>query len=243
MVTGSAWALAGLASVPQMIVFHTDMDNNTVLCESGFGRPGRPKWHRQAYITFITVVIFYIPTLLLIFCYTSVFITIAKKAREQRGPRKDAVQNGCKGSERVYLQSTASVSINRAKTKTLIMTIVIVLVFIICSAPYHVVEMIIAYAPNPRINSIWFAISGGAASANSCANPFIFLLFNVKRRGKRRKRDSASSTRTTTHVITGSTKTHNGAHYSKLELQSLTNQKRPSPTPQNSVKREADEYV
>lgn len=197
-----------MISIPQLIIFHTSVTNTTsgktvTLCESGFST-FRPKWHREAYVTYVSLMNFYIPLLLLIFCYTSIFVTIATKARSQQKSQSQRIplyQNGKGVKSRMYVQSTHSNSICRARLKTLVMTIVIITAFIVCSVPYHVVEMVYTYS-NVNISPMVWGIAGAAAPANSCVNSYIFLLFSTRCCGKSKKQTptpvlSLSSSRST----------------------------------------------
>jgi hypothetical protein len=79
----------------------------------------------------------------------------------------------------VHLTSTASSSLPKAKIKTLKMTLVIVLAFIVFGMPYFVAEMIMSYGNYRLLDRQVYAILGGVAPANSAANPYIFLLFSA----------------------------------------------------------------
>ena len=79
----------------------------------------------------------------------------------------------------VHLTSTGSSSLPKAKIKTLKMTLVIVVAFILFGLPYFVAEMIMSYGDYKSLNRAVYALLGGVAPANSAANPYIFLLFSA----------------------------------------------------------------
>ncbi|XP_013389346.1 cephalotocin receptor 2 [Lingula anatina] len=215
------WGAAALLSLPQLFLFHMRDDDGISRCENQFRY--KPKWHRQAYVTFVSLVVFFIPLLLLLFCYLSIFLKISRKANQQRLPQKPAkiVHQPDRKSDRVYLQSTPSTSIEKAKTKTLIMTIVIVAVFILCSTPYHVMEMIVTYI-TANVDPIWYGIFGSAAVANSVVNPYIFLIFNAKCTQKSssgvRARTGSNTTRSTFFTRGSVNRGSPPVAYSRVEL-------------------------
>lgn len=172
-LAGGGWLLAALLSLPVMGVFHTKThENGDTLCENIFR--GKPIWHRQIWMTWVTIVVFVIPFVMLIICYTRIFMEISKKA-EQSNSVKFRPQKG-----KVCLQSTHSSALPKAKVKTLKMTFVIVITFIICTMPYFIVEMILSYGNHCIISKKLYALLGGMAACNSATNPYVFLAFNLK---------------------------------------------------------------
>ena len=173
-----AWALSGLISIPMLIVFHVNIVEapgifqNKTVCENTFRY--RAHEERQAFLTFISIVVFYIPFFILIFCYVRIFLKISEKANESCNSKKQTIKPG-----KVHLQSTPSSSLPKAKVKTLKMTLVIVLVFVLCGLPYHILETVYSYGNFGQVPGLVAAILGGMASANSAANPYVFLLFNA----------------------------------------------------------------
>jgi hypothetical protein len=79
-LVGAGWVLASVLSLPQMGVFGVNVVGNRTLCESKFRE--RPLQERQAYLTFINVVVFMLPTIIMLTCYVRIFTKIASKAAE-----------------------------------------------------------------------------------------------------------------------------------------------------------------
>lgn len=79
----------------------------------------------------------------------------------------------------VHLQSTPSSSLPKAKIKTLKMTVVMVVAFILCGMPYPILEMIYSFGDHRIVSPELAGILGSMAVANSAANPYVFLLFNA----------------------------------------------------------------
>ncbi|RVE73248.1 hypothetical protein OJAV_G00048710 [Oryzias javanicus] len=105
-------------------------------------------WGLQTYVTWTTLVIFILP-----------------------------VTTGSKG---VWLPSRASgaASMSKARVKTLKITVVIVLAYIICWAPFFTVQLWSAWDTHAPKETATFTILMLLASLNSCANPCIYLLLS-----------------------------------------------------------------
>lgn len=171
-LTGVGWVLAILCATPMFYVFRLNTVGNSTKCENIFR--DLPRSHRQAFLTYAAIVAFLIPLVILIVCYVRIFMKIAQKAREHKTSKKQSIKPG-----KVQLQSTPSSSLPKAKIKTLKMTFVIVVVYIVCGLPYFVSEMIMSYGDHCIMSHNIYGLLGGIATANSSANPFVFLLFNA----------------------------------------------------------------
>ncbi|KAK7116649.1 hypothetical protein V1264_002288 [Littorina saxatilis] len=118
----------------------------------------------------------------------------------------------------IHLTSTGSSSLPRAKIKTLKMTLVIVVAFILFGLPYFVAEMIMSYGDYKSLNRSVYALLGGVAPANSAANPYIFLLFSANMqclRGLKLCPVQAESGRRHFMYSTASTRSDYSANYSR----------------------------
>ena len=181
-LAGVGWAAAALLSIPQFVVFHTNFVTeegpfqNMTVCESIFRL--RPMIHRQAYLVFISLVVFYIPLLIITVCYVRIFVQIRRRAREGTNPsgKEQPVRCG-----KIQLQSSQCSSFNKAKIKILKMTVVVVATFAVCNFPYHLLEMIYSFGDHTGVSPTLASILGGMAVANSSVNPFVFLAFNATR--------------------------------------------------------------
>jgi len=72
------WSVSALMSIPQLGIYSVNVVANKTVCESVFRR--RPISHRQAYLTFINLVVFFIPSLVMFVCYFRIFSKISAKA-------------------------------------------------------------------------------------------------------------------------------------------------------------------
>ncbi|XP_070695371.1 vasopressin V2 receptor-like [Pempheris klunzingeri] len=68
--------------------------------------------------------------------------------------------------------------VSAAMSKTLRMTLVIVLVYSLCWAPFFSVQLWAAWDPNPPQNGAVFTLLMLLASLNSCTNPWIYSAFS-----------------------------------------------------------------
>ncbi|KAI4874375.1 hypothetical protein NFI96_017461, partial [Prochilodus magdalenae] len=68
--------------------------------------------------------------------------------------------------------------VSRAMSKTVRMTLVIVLVYTICWSPFFIVQLWAAWDPNPPDQGVAFTILMLLASLNSCTNPWIYTAFS-----------------------------------------------------------------
>lgn len=173
-MAGFGWLMAGLCSLPMLGVFRVNTSGDVTKCENIFR--DRPNWHRQIWVTYICFSVFFIPLFILVCCYSRIFLKVAQKANENtnKKPLRFKTQTG-----KVYLQSTHSTALPKAKIKTLKLTCVIIVVFVVCTAPYFIVEMIMSFGDHCLISEVLYGLLGGMAACNSAANPFIFLAFNI----------------------------------------------------------------
>ena len=172
-MAGMGWAIAALSSVPMFFVFRLVERNGSERCENNFR--DKPLLHRQMFLTYIAVIVFFIPLIMLIICYARIFLKISQKASENvSSNRMSSIKPG-----KVHLQSTKSSSLPKAKIKTLKMTVVIVAIYIACGLPYFTAELIMSYGDHKIISPTLYSVLGAVAPANSAANPYVFLMFSI----------------------------------------------------------------
>lgn len=227
---------------------------NMTVCESIFRTT--PMWARKAYLTYVGIIVFYIPFSLIAVAYVRIFLKIARRASDRdiiktvpvstsrnksfaiSASRSGSLQRPLLGNsngniasahganslaasasaltvgqpsgngsldqgqglrpsksemllqppqpnqhprqqQRISIQSTHVASFVRAKTKTFKMTVVILAAFVICSLPYHVLEMIYSFGDHSAVPPWLAALLGSTAVANSAVNPYVFLAFSI----------------------------------------------------------------
>jgi len=173
-MAGLGWLMAALCSTPMLGIFHLNDINGQTRCENIFRM--RPEWHRDIWIIYIELCVFVFPFVVICTCYIRIFLKVSQKANENTNKQTMRFKSQ---TGKVYLQSTKSTSLPRAKIKTLKLTFAIILAFIICSTPYFIIELIMSFGDHCLISQQLYGIFGGMAPSNSAINPFIFLVFNV----------------------------------------------------------------
>uniref|UniRef100_A0A8C1HV32 Arginine vasopressin receptor 1Ab n=1 Tax=Cyprinus carpio carpio TaxID=630221 RepID=A0A8C1HV32_CYPCA len=177
IMIGSTWLCSLLLSTPQYFIFSlSEIQNGSDVydCWGHFIEP----WGIRAYITWITVGIFLIPVIILMICYGFICHSIWKnfKCKTKRGSPHSS-KNGMIGKA-----SVSSVTIiSRAKLRTVKMTFVIVLAYIVCWAPFFIVQMWSVWDENfswDDSENAAVTLSALLASLNSCCNPWIYMLFS-----------------------------------------------------------------
>uniref|UniRef100_A0A665UC04 Arg8-vasotocin receptor-like n=1 Tax=Echeneis naucrates TaxID=173247 RepID=A0A665UC04_ECHNA len=174
----STWMCSLLLSTPQYFIFSlSEIKNGSEVydCWAHFVEP----WGAKAYITWITVGIFLLPVVILVVCYSFICHSIwknikYKKRKTMAGP---AGKNGLIGKNSVSSVTT----ISRAKLRTVKMTFVIVLAYVVCWAPFFTVQMWSVWDEKFQwVDSENTAVTLSAllASLNSCCNPWIYMIFS-----------------------------------------------------------------
>ncbi|KAK5872343.1 hypothetical protein PBY51_013056 [Eleginops maclovinus] len=163
-----AWGVSLLGSLPQVFIFaQVQVAPGVFDCWADFIQP----WGLKTYITWTTLVIFIFPVITLVVCQVRICrviqINLYQKTQQQRNVG-------------LHLPSRASgvAGMSRARVKTLKMTVVIVLVYIVCWAPFFTVQLWSAWDAHAPKETATFTILMLLASLNSCANPCIYLLFS-----------------------------------------------------------------
>ncbi|KAE8615242.1 hypothetical protein XENTR_v10008450 [Xenopus tropicalis] len=172
----SAWIISFLLSIPQYFIFSFSPVNGSEVydCWAHFIQP----WGARAYITWMTASIFVVPVAILTTCYGFICYNIwrniqCKTKREENEGRK---------SHGLLSTSVSSVkTISRAKIRTVKMTLVIVTAYILCWAPFFIVQMRSVWDKNfewTDSEDIATTVTALLGSLNSCCNPWIYMFFS-----------------------------------------------------------------
>uniref|UniRef100_A0A8C6SI51 Arginine vasopressin receptor 1A n=1 Tax=Neogobius melanostomus TaxID=47308 RepID=A0A8C6SI51_9GOBI len=159
----STWVCSLVLSTPQYFIFSlSEIQNGS-----------------EAYITWITVGIFLVPVAILMICYGFICHSIWNniKYKKRKGTSGAAAKKGLIGKSSVSSITT----ISRAKLRTVKMTFVIVLAYIICWAPFFTVQMWSVWDKNFKWDdseNTAVTLSALLASLNSCCNPWIYMIFS-----------------------------------------------------------------
>lgn len=185
-----AWVSSILCSFPQILVFHVER------------HPLYP-WYEQCvtfnafhtraqelgYYFFCMFMMYTLPLLVIVFSYASILAEIYRRSRE---PLNDRFRRSSLGF------------LGRARSRTLKMTITIVVVFLVCWTPYYVMCVWHWIFPESaqhvdlRIQKALFLF----ACTNSCMNPIVYGAYNIRTRrrdpGQVRPRSTSSAAVTCT---------------------------------------------
>ncbi|KAJ8361128.1 hypothetical protein SKAU_G00176530 [Synaphobranchus kaupii] len=163
-----AWAISLVGSLPQIFIFsRVQVAPGVFDCWAEFIKP----WGLKTYVTWTTLAIFVLPVFTVVVCQVRICralqINLYIKTHQE-------------GESANPLPSRASsvVGVSKARIKTAKMTVVIVLAYIICWAPFFTVQLWSVWDANAPTESATFTILMLLASLNSCANPCIYLLFS-----------------------------------------------------------------
>uniref|UniRef100_A0A3Q1APF5 Vasopressin V2 receptor n=1 Tax=Amphiprion ocellaris TaxID=80972 RepID=A0A3Q1APF5_AMPOC len=168
----SAWGLSLLLSLPQVFIFsRSEVAPGIYECWGNFAE----SWGLKAYVTWMTVSVFILPVLIITVCQVRIFREIHNnlylKSERRLSPssitasRRDTPP--ARGGE-----------VSAAMSKTVRMTLVIVLVYSLCWAPFFSVQLWAAWDPDPPQNGAAFTLLMLLASLNSCTNPWIYSAFS-----------------------------------------------------------------
>ncbi|KAG8436059.1 hypothetical protein GDO86_007239, partial [Hymenochirus boettgeri] len=130
------WILSFLLSVPQIHIFSLQHVGNEVYdCRADFIQP----WGLKAYITWMTLTVYIIPVVILSICYGLISYKIWQNIR---------LKTVCESNVRLSSNRRATLSrvssvrlISKAKIRTVKMTFIIVLAYIVCWTPFFFAQM------------------------------------------------------------------------------------------------------
>ncbi|XP_060745104.1 arginine vasopressin receptor 1Ab [Tachysurus vachellii] len=175
LMIACSWLCSVVLSTPQYFIFslsEIEKGSEVYDCWGHFIEP----WGVRAYITWITIGIFLIPVAVLVMCYGFICRSIWKNVKCKT---KSGAAHGT--SALIGKASVSSVStISRAKLRTVKMTFVIVLAYVVCWAPFFIVQMWSVWDANfswDDSENTAVTLSALLASLNSCCNPWIYMLF------------------------------------------------------------------
>ncbi|KAG8185649.1 hypothetical protein JTE90_018526 [Oedothorax gibbosus] len=179
-----AWGFSFICSLPQSIIFHVkrhpDHPNFEQCVSFNFFTA---EYQRVAYNIFCMVALYAAPLAVIVFCYTKIMLEIRKRSLSTNtGPQVGA---STRARKRLALRMSNIAQVNRSRSRTLKMTIIIVFAFFFCWTPYVVIDLWYLFDPtsaealDSRLQSSLFMF----AVSNSCVNPLVYgsYVLNLKR--------------------------------------------------------------
>lgn len=179
-----AWIISAICSAPQSVVFrvqkHPQYENFTQCVTFLFFTESRPE-QRMAYNIFCMLGMYVVPLVIIIFAYSRIIWKISKKSKETRdGLQSEIGQTG----GRPHLRRSDVTNIEKARSRTLRMTTIIVIAFILCWTPYVVITMWFMFdersarSVDSRLHGAFFVF----AVSNSCVNPLVYGTYAINKR-------------------------------------------------------------
>ncbi|XP_061567528.1 putative gonadotropin-releasing hormone II receptor [Cololabis saira] len=167
-----AWTMSIVLSIPQVFIFHavtiTFPENFTQCTTRG---SFSTHWQETAYNMFTFSCLFLLPLAIMIICYTRIFIQISRKMT-----RKNF------SSDEPHLRCSKN-NIPKARMRTLKMSIVIVICFIVCWTPYYLLGLWYWFCPDDLEGKVSHSLTHILfifGLFNTCLDPVIYGLFTVR---------------------------------------------------------------
>ncbi|TDH16661.1 hypothetical protein EPR50_G00000260 [Perca flavescens] len=167
-----AWTMSALFSIPQMFIFH----NVTITYPANFTQCTTrgsfvTHWQETAYNMFTFSCLFLLPLVIMIVCYTRIFIQISKRMTKKNS-----------SSNEPHLRCSKN-NIPKARMRTLKMSIVIVICFIVCWTPYYLLGLWYWFFPEDLEGKVSHSLTHIlfiCGLFNACLDPIIYGLFTMR---------------------------------------------------------------
>ncbi|XP_076821435.1 mesotocin receptor-like [Clavelina lepadiformis] len=169
-----AWSLAFLFSIPQLPLWENKKVNSGVACKFSVISESFTKVYVFLYLVMIVI----IPAFALTYLYSMIATIIMRNIRAKRkansSRERDSRQNT---SNKNHLAPRASGigRIPEAKVKTVKMTLVIVIFYVVCTAPFYTTQVLVAFGFVQGNLTQKFVL---LLYVNSCVNPWIYMFFS-----------------------------------------------------------------
>ncbi|XP_036233493.2 cardioacceleratory peptide receptor isoform X3 [Bactrocera oleae] len=165
----AAWMVSVLFSLPILFLYEEKLIQGQLQCWIELGSP--EAW--QTYMCLVATTLFIVPALIISACYAIIVKTIWAKGSIFISAER------CNNNVATRRASSRGI-IPRAKVKTVKMTFVIVIVFILCWSPYIIFDLLQVFGriPKTQTNIAIATFIQSLAPLNSAANPLIYCVFS-----------------------------------------------------------------
>ncbi|XP_054082089.1 cardioacceleratory peptide receptor isoform X2 [Zeugodacus cucurbitae] len=165
----AAWVVSVIFSLPILFLYEEKLIQGQMQCWIELGSP--EAW--QTYMCLVAATLFVVPALTISACYAIIVKTIWAKGSIFIPSER------CNSNITTRRASSRGI-IPRAKVKTVKMTFVIVIVFILCWSPYIVFDLLQVFGriPKTQTNIAIATFIQSLAPLNSAANPLIYCIFS-----------------------------------------------------------------
>lgn len=128
----AAWCVSLLGGLPQLFIFsQVEVAPGVHDCWAQFIKP----WGLRAYVTWTTLVIFVVPVLTVLVCQVRICRALRANLHMKAQPAGETV---CKP---LPTRTSSVAGLSKARVRTVKMTVVIVLAYVICWAPFFTVQL------------------------------------------------------------------------------------------------------
>ncbi|KAF2364311.1 G protein-coupled receptor rhodopsin-like [Trinorchestia longiramus] len=185
-LVAAAWLLSAVFAAPSLWLFREAEVQGMKQCWISFPEP----WHWQLYMVLVALTLFVIPCLLISLCYIVIVHTIWSKSQlmlprnpgnsgDEKKKKNGAAATATAAVDEDCRRASSRGLIPKAKVKTVKMTLVIVVVFILCWSPYIVFDLLQVFGLAPN-NQALATLMQSLAPLNSAANPVIYCWFSTR---------------------------------------------------------------
>uniref|UniRef100_A0A665V4N1 Type II GnRH receptor n=1 Tax=Echeneis naucrates TaxID=173247 RepID=A0A665V4N1_ECHNA len=167
-----AWTMSTLFSVPQIFIFH----NVTITYPANFTQCTTrgsfvAHWLETTYNMFTFCCLYLLPLVIMIICYTRIFIQISKHMTKRSLSNNEP-----------HLRCSKN-NIPKARMRTLKMSIIIVICFIVCWTPYYLLGLWYWFFPDDLEGKVSHSLTHILfifGLFNACLDPIIYGLFTIR---------------------------------------------------------------
>ncbi|XP_029282883.1 gonadotropin-releasing hormone II receptor-like isoform X2 [Cottoperca gobio] len=157
-----AWSLSLLLASPQLFLFRAVIAEAVDFTQCASHGSFRRRWHETLYNMFHFTTLYVVPLMVMSCCYSRILLHIHLQHRRDKGES--------------YLRRSGTDIIPKARMKTLKMTVVIVLSFVVCWTPYYLLGIWYWFQPNmlhvtPEYVHHGLFVFG---NLNTCCDPVIY---------------------------------------------------------------------
>lgn len=159
----AAWCVSLVGSLPQIFIFsRVEVAPGVHDCWAQFIQP----WGLRAYVSWTTLVIFVLPVLTVTVCQVRICRAVNLNFRMKTHHDGEAV------SKPLSSRASTVAGVSKARVKTVKMTVVIVVAYVICWAPFFTVQLWSVWddgAPTQSKTKTWAFILSFMASHLNCS--------------------------------------------------------------------------
>ncbi|XP_048355729.1 mesotocin receptor-like isoform X2 [Sphaerodactylus townsendi] len=157
----TSWLISLAFSIPQVFIFQkSEVSPGIFDCQADFIEP----WGTKLYVTWISVAIFFLPAAILTICHVRIC-----RAVQMNVSLKNYSQFQVTNQKQILpSQASNENCMSNAMIKTIKITVVIVVAYIVCWSPFFIAQLWTAWHPSDARTE---------GNLNSCVNPWIYMYF------------------------------------------------------------------